>query len=493
MRTLFLRIFLAFWAATVLVVLATAGLTWYRFNMIWSIPIDRPAFAAQAEARLQEQGLAGLRQWIVETEPHYPARVFYVIDATGRELLDRQMPINFVSYIERLKAVGALRQNPQPSDDTEPVILTPIFYDRDGNMFTLMITNPEWSVMLESTDVQLMVLLFALCVSGFVCWWLARYVSLPVVRLQYSARSLAEGNLEARVGQEFSLRRDELGVLARDFDTMAQHIRSLIDSKELLIGGMSHELRSPLARLHVALGLARRDPQDLPRQLDRIELEAERLDSLIGQMLQISRLRSIPQQSPMMEYVELDELIGEIVQDAQLEAGAMDRHVTWIASATPSIRGDRNLLRSAIENVVRNAIRFTSRYIAVHIRLAVQDNHAVITVEDCGPGIPEQELKRVFEPFYRVTASRDRDSGGTGLGLAISARAVNLHGGSIHAVNKPEGGLLVTITLPLTQPDVHTSHLPVERGLPGSREVTVDEPSALHLPQPPDRKGVCFR
>src|SRR5690606_3945390 len=149
----------------------------------------------------------------------------------------------------------------------------------------------------------LMVLLFALCVSGFVCWWLARYVSLPVVRLQYSARSLAEGNLEARVGQEFSLRRDELGVLARDFDTIAQHIRSLIDSKELLIGGMSHVRRSPLARLHVALGLARRDPQDLSRQLDRIELEAERLDSLIGQMLQISRLRSIPQQSPMMEHV----------------------------------------------------------------------------------------------------------------------------------------------------------------------------------------------
>lgn len=450
MRTLFLRIFLAFWAAMVLVVIATAGVTWYRFRMIWSIPIDRPQFAVEAEDQLQRNGLPGMRAWIRSSERCYPARQFYVIDSTGQDLLGRTLPLGYQSHVERLIAVGAFRKDLAP-DPNERVVLTPMFRDTQGNLYTLMITNPVWPMMLEYADVQIIVVLFALVASGLACWWLARYVSLPVVRLQSSTRSLAEGNLEVRMGDEFSRRRDELGVLARDFDTMAEHIRTLIDSREILISGISHELRSPLARLHVALGLARRDQHDLPRQLDRIELEAERLDTLIGQMLQISRLRSTSAPLVQVETVELCELIGEIVQDAQLEATAVSRHVLWCPQVCEvTIQGDRNLLRSAIENVVRNAIRFTRKYTAVNIALARQAELAVITVEDHGPGIPEQELKRVFEPFYRVTASRDRDSGGTGLGLSISARAVNLHGGEIHAVNKPEGGLLVTITLPLS-------------------------------------------
>lgn len=285
-------------------------------------------------------------------------------------------------------------------------------------------------------------------ISGLVCWWLARYVSKPLERLQTSARSLAAGNLEARVGEEFSRRRDELGVLARDFDTMADHVRSLLASKEDLLRAMSHELRSPLARLRVASGLARRPNSDIGKQLDRIELEAERLDTLIGQMLQLSQLRAA-KPTLVRDPVELTSLLGEVVEDARLEASAAEKNVDWTAGESLWLEGDHALLRSAIENVLRNAVRFTDPHSAVAVSLAREQRNAVIVIQDRGPGVPEAELDRIFEPFYRVAESRDRDSGGTGLGLAITSRIVGLYGGEVRAQNAPSGGLSVEIRLPL--------------------------------------------
>jgi two-component system sensor histidine kinase CpxA len=272
-------------------------------------------------------------------------------------------------------------------------------------------------------------------------------VSKPVERLQSSARSLAAGNLDARVGEEFSSRRDELGVLARDFDVMAEHVRNLIASKEDLLRGMSHELRSPLARLRVALGLARRPGEDLSRQLDRIELEAERLDTLIGQMLQLSQLRAA-EPAHLREEVELTTLLTEVVEDARLEANAQNKEVAWAPNMSVTVEGDQRLLRSAIENVLRNAVRFTASGTAVRAQLQHEDSRARLLIEDEGPGVPDPELARIFEPFYRVAESRDRDSGGTGLGLAITARIVALHGGKVTARNGAGGGLHVEIALP---------------------------------------------
>jgi signal transduction histidine kinase len=273
-------------------------------------------------------------------------------------------------------------------------------------------------------------------------------VSKPVVRLQASARSLAAGNLEARAGEDFSKRRDELGVLARDFDTMADHVRNLVASKEALLRGMSHELRSPLARLRVALGLARRDGADLTRQFDRIELEAERLDALIGQMLQFSQLRAVEPTLPRTP-IDLTSLLSEIVEDARLEASAANKFVEWVPGAAVLIEGDHDLMRSAVENVLRNAVRFTSEGTAVVLSLACDGAYARILIEDRGPGVPEAELQRIFEPFYRVAESRDRDSGGTGLGLAITGRIIPLYGGDVAASNRAGGGLSVAMRLPL--------------------------------------------
>lgn len=447
MRSLFLKIFLAFWAAMLLVLAATGAIAWYRFNQVQSVSIDIKALANEASERLLEAGNRGLQDWIEEVEDRYRDRRIFVVDRTGRDILGRELPPNYQRYARRLREAGLLGEGVVPSRRDDPLLLTPLFTDRDGAVYTIMISQLNWRNLLFASNVRLVLLSSALLISGLVCWWLARYVSKPVERLQSSARSLAAGNMEARVGEEFSRRRDELGVLARDFDKMADHLRYLIASKENLLRAMSHELRSPLARLRVAAGLARRPDADLAKQLDRIELEAERLDTLIGQMLQLSHLRGAP--AVPRQPVDVTALLGEIVEDARLEASAAGKQVDWSQGETLIVDGDHDLLRSAIENVLRNAVRFTKPATAVSVRALRDGDYARIVIEDRGPGVPQAELDRIFEPFYRVAQSRDRDSGGTGLGLAISARIVALYAGEILATNRDEGGLRVETKLRL--------------------------------------------
>jgi two-component system sensor histidine kinase CpxA len=447
-RSLFLRIFLSFWVATLAVLATTAAVAWYRFDQDQSSLPNNRQLAAEASKRLLAGGLSALYGYIDEVEAKYAGRHIYIVNQDGYDILQRVLPPTYRSYANRLKDAGFFSRNPPPSGRDDPLLLTPLFTDRDGTVYTLMIGPREPLGAFQSTDVRFVVLAFALVISGLVCWWLARYVSKPLERLQTSARSLAAGNLEARVGEEFSRRRDELGVLARDFDTMADHVRSLLASKEDLLRAMSHELRSPLARLRVASGLARRPNSDIGKQLDRIELEAERLDTLIGQMLQLSQLRAA-KPTLVRDPVELTSLLGEVVEDARLEASAAEKNVDWTAGESLWLEGDHALLRSAIENVLRNAVRFTDPHSAVAVSLAREQRNAVIVIQDRGPGVPEAELDRIFEPFYRVAESRDRDSGGTGLGLAITSRIVGLYGGEVRAQNAPSGGLSVEIRLPL--------------------------------------------
>jgi two-component system, OmpR family, sensor kinase len=444
-RTLFLRIFLSFWAAMLLVLLSTAAVAWYRFSQVQTPDINE--LAGQASARLDKDGATGLRAWIAEAEAKYIGRTIYIADYTGEDILGRTLPERLQSYVRRLERAGLLSKGVPRDREPNPLLLTPQFFDRDDSVYTLLIDSSvgAWGV-LRTSNVRVVLFAFALGISGFVCWWLARYVSKPVERLQSSARSLAAGNLDSRVGEEFSRRKDELGVLARDFDTMADHVRELIASKESLLRAMSHELRSPLARLRVALSLARRG-SDVGRQYDRIELEAERLDVIIGQMLQLSHLRAVEPNLPRVP-VDLTTLLTEVVEDARIEATAANKLVDWSPTVSVEIEGDHDLMRSAIENVLRNAVRFTKEGTPVEVAMTREGGDTRIIIEDHGPGVPENELAKIFEPFHRVAESRDRDSGGTGLGLAITARIVNLYGGEVVARNRDGGGLSVEIKLP---------------------------------------------
>jgi two-component system sensor histidine kinase CpxA len=239
---------------------------------------------------------------------------------------------------------------------------------------------------------------------------------------------------------------------------MAQRLESMVKAQQRLLGDISHELRSPLARLGVALGLARqRSGPEAGGALDRIERESDNLNEMISQLLTLTRLESGTDGRKRTE-VDLTSLVREVADDADFEARSINRGVQVVSADKCSITGVEELLRSAIENVVRNAVRFTPEGTTVEVALREQngsgDHFAVISVRDRGHGVPEDALERIFRPFYRTEDARDRQSGGgTGLGLAITERAVRLHGGTVRASNAPDGGLAVELKLLLAQRD----------------------------------------
>ncbi len=411
--------------------------------------------AVSGEEHLRAGGVAGLKKWAKKMQSDHPGLDVFVVDALGHELTLQEMPdfmIRRIAYMTQLGYLdGPAKAGTTPSPD--PFRSAPQITASDGAVYTLMFAQaPAWSrAVLGTADVQLLQLFIVLSISGSVSWYLARTMTRPVERLQASARALANGNLDARVGDEFFMRKDELSVLAHDFDQMADRLRGLIDSKERLLRDVSHELRTPLARLRLALGLARREGANLEREHDRIEREAERLDELIGDILSLARLdTSQPRFTLQHEPLDFAALIAGVVEDARIEATAQGKQITFDHPDELEIQGVAEMLHSAIENVVRNAVRFTAPGTAVELSLKQYAGIAVLTVRDHGPGVPEAELSRLFEPFYRVQQqARERDTGGYGLGLAITSRVMVGHGGDVSARNATEGGLIVTFNVPL--------------------------------------------
>jgi signal transduction histidine kinase len=231
---------------------------------------------------------------------------------------------------------------------------------------------------------------------------------------------------------------------------MAERLRALLESHRELLRDVSHELRSPLARLQIALGLARRPNADLEQEFDRIERETVRLDELIGEILSLSRLDD-PARSVIVEPVNLEELLETLLENARVEAEPRSIRLQLDSSAALSVEGDRELIYRAVENVLRNAVRFSPDGAVVELAVEQRAQQAVIRICDHGPGVPPASLERIFEPFFCVAKARDRDSAGYGIGLAITARVAALHGGSVSARNEALGGLQVEICLPLTQ------------------------------------------
>jgi signal transduction histidine kinase len=267
---------------------------------------------------------------------------------------------------------------------------------------------------------------------------------------------VAGGDLSARVGPLLGGRRDELADMGRDFDAMAARIEALVSAQTRLLRDISHELRSPLARLSVALDLARkRAGPEAANHLARIERESARLNEMIGQLLTLSRWEAGAGGS-RRQAIDLAALVREVAEDADFEARGQNRAVELVACEGCATAGTPALLRSAVENVVRNAVRHTPESTAVRISLRCardgeggDTGRAVLTVRDEGAGVPAEALAEIFRPFYRVDDARDRESGGTGLGLAITERAVHLHGGTVTAENVAGGGFVVEIRLPL--------------------------------------------
>ena len=288
-------------------------------------------------------------------------------------------------------------------------------------------------------------LLFTITGAVF-CYLVSRYLTKPLAKLGDAAAKIAEGRLDTRVDPSLRARRDEIADLARNFDRMAERIEALIGGQRRLLGDVSHELRSPLSRLIVALSLVRQGPaEEAAENLERIALETRRLDTLIGQLLALTRIDSGVDRGSAVPF-DLTTLVQEVANDGDFEARARNRSVTMRQADPCTINGFEELVRSAVENIVRNAIRHTAEGTAVEMSLQTANARALLRVRDHGPGVPESMLSEIFLPFRRVA---NGNSDGAGLGLAIAERAVNVHQGIIRARNAPDGGLIVEIDLPL--------------------------------------------
>jgi two-component system OmpR family sensor kinase len=268
----------------------------------------------------------------------------------------------------------------------------------------------------------------------------------PLKLLRAGFAAVAQGDLDTRLQASMGARRDEVADLGRDFDHMVSRLQAVLGAQRQLLHDVSHELRSPLARLQAAIGLARQSPQRQAVSLDRIEREAARLDELVGEVLALSRLQTDRPGEPL-ERADLNELVRAIADDARFEAQAAGRDVALDTGAPLLMPVRRELLQRAVENVVRNAVKFTAPGTCVHVRVSREDAQAVIEVDDRGPGVASDELDAIFTPFHR--GRQTEGVPGFGLGLAIAQRAVQAHRGTIVARNQEAGGLRMRITLPL--------------------------------------------
>jgi len=435
MNSLFAKILLWFWCTLAITVVGSAFISALSYNRVDS---DRRAPGArlvefqltQARAAYEIGGRAALERFLGTVSGIYDA-LGILTDENGRDLLTGQ---------DRSELIRRARRRPPyeffPAGNA---IMARAADDGKYWYFFIVPRLPRGLWFLQPEH------LFMLLAAVLLCYWLAYHLSQPVRQLQKAVERFGSGDLSIRVG---SKRRDELGQLARTFDRMAGRIETLLTAERRLLLDISHELRSPLARLGVAVELAR-SGGDVGTNLNRIQRESDRLNALVGQLLQVTRAEGDPSQL-RHEPVRVDEMVQQLVDDSSIEAAAHGCELKYEQTQPTTVEGDPELLRRAVENVIRNAIRYAPPETAVEVRLARNDGKVLLDVRDRGPGVPEEALPRLFDPFYRVEPDRSRSSGGIGLGLSIARRAIELHKGAIRARNA-QPGLEVEMELPAVQ------------------------------------------
>lgn len=466
MNRLFVRIFLWFWLAmtvigAALVVLALTSDHRKAEHVMEAkdlIPHGNDLIGT-AEKRGKEGLIEELRRL---EQDHDLWLILYRADLGP--VAARELPPEFAAAIKRDASggngLGSMETLPQPRlwlpgspGHHGPPLFRRVSLDKGYTLFSISPPPSPLEIILSPRSLILRTVI-AFLVAGITCYILAKSLTAPIAKLRQATQAIAHGNLATRVAPLVGQKMGDITDLANDFDRMAERIERLLTSQQRLLRDISHELRSPLTRLNVALALAQE--QALPQTssaLNRIELESERLRDLIGQLRTVTLLESEGERLEQHQ-LQLQELLRLVVQDADFEAHSSNRSVVIDAPSTAvTMNGSWELLRQAVENVIRNAVRHTEEGTEVTVTMAAVDEgghrQARIVVRDHGRGVPDEHLPHLFRPFYRVEEARDRASGGSGMGLAIAQRAVALHGGSIRADNAPDGGLQVTILLPL--------------------------------------------
>lgn len=425
----------------------------------------RIALMTGAAANALEYGGTPALQGLLDDWPRFTQERLFAVDETGRDALGRTVPTAPLNRARTLAASGnASERDGDPR--RRPVVRTTA--TPDGQRYIVFIAaadsvasdrrgsgrpNRPGTVAGVPYSLLLMGGLAGLVFAALLAWYIAR----PIRVLRRAFGQLAQGDLNTRVTPDMGHRRDELADLGRDFDHMAGRLGQLVSAQRQLLHDVSHELRSPLARLQVAIGLARKNAPTpdtaTAAAFDRIERESGRLDMLVGELLTLSRLEARGEED-WDEYFDMLELTDAVIADASFEAdnaGIELRYTqTGFASDAPEalVRGRAELLHRALENIVRNALKYSQRGQTVSVALTHADDKVTVVVSDQGPGVPAEQLEMMFEPFVRL--HNTGMATGYGLGLAIAQRAVMAHRGTIAAANRPEGGLAVTMALPVT-------------------------------------------
>jgi two-component system sensor histidine kinase CpxA len=440
MHSLFWKIFLAMWLS---IVGFSAAIGWLNDSLARKQWAEQPQesferglyrISQRAQQALVSEGRRGLRDELLNI-PRMTRSHIYVVGPDEREVLGRD------EDLAELVEQGAGMDREVVSGEA-------------GDSFTVYTVNrtPPRPILAPGPEGTALRLAAAALISAIISFFLARSLATPLGHLRQASQKIAAGELSARVGQQVGRRRDEIGQLATDFDEMAARLQTMQAANQRLLRDVSHELRSPLARLTVALEIARKKGAGhVGSELDRIELEGQRLETLVNDVLALLRESSETVRKQDADF-DLGELLSDLVDVVNYEVPEGKPGIAWQAGGAVPFHGDRELMWRATENLLRNALRHTDPERGVELGLSAsrRKSRVEITVRDFGPGVPDADLDRIFEPFYRVQESRDRGSGGHGLGLSIAATAVRRHGGDIYATNAPDGGLVVEISLPIT-------------------------------------------
>lgn len=438
----YLRILLSLWAA-LLVALAIT------FSVASLLPQGSRSNNQSAFARNTVSAIADELRAILSANPDVdlklrlsaqdldfsPLLVVYVVDAQGNNVLDLPMPPGIAMALSGQYAEG------ERAD----------LHIEAAGLHGYLVVGREMRLpilwLIARPGGRAVLILTGLLVSAMISVMLARFIVQPVKRMRDAGHRVAAGDLTVRVAHTVGSRDDDIAKLARDFDHMTQRVQTLLANQQRLMRDVSHELRSPLARLQALLSIARQRTGDSEAmQLDRMESELSRLDELIGNVLAFARLEAMDR--IRFQPIDLIDLIQNILDDASLEAQTSDRELRLQGPERCVLAIDGSAVAQAVENVVRNALRHTADGTIVDVSVERTGSGVRIIVEDRGPGVPEEALSQLFDSFFRVETGRSTRSGSGGLGLAITERSVRLHGGSVHAENRDGGGLRVVMILP---------------------------------------------
>jgi two-component system, OmpR family, sensor histidine kinase CpxA len=455
MRGLFAKIFLGFWIAQSLTFLISTVLIlrrqFVRPNEIMSVlNTTLPSAATDAANAYEAGGCAGLQRFAASLH-----QTIYLADTPAHFLCEADVSSAAAGVLARETGDSRVHSTLMGEQN----FWSTAIQSAGGRHYIFLLSRHH-----TANNYGLHELLFfsfpqlpvAIVVFGITTFVLVLLLVRPIGRLRVAARALANGELATRVakpdGEERIFGGDEIQGLVHDFNYMAEQLERLVGAQKILVRDVSHELRSPLARLSVALELAREEaPASMQQHLQRIDREAGRLNLLIGQLLRLSSIESTNASSHLDRFT-LHALVEELLPDAEYEAQQRCCKIRVLEHSDCMVRGNQELIYRAIENIVRNAIRYTRPDTVVELKIRCEERaglrRVTLDVTDSGPGIPETELENVFRPFYRVDAARQQDTGGFGVGLAIADRAVRLHHGEVRARNRPEGGLIISLSLP---------------------------------------------